>query len=190
MRPALYGNLFNYFGIIVNLSSDWGSNIIVPDKVSVKKWNSYREFSIKLLRFHSFSQQHQIEAGPFRKSTGNIYTDVYLNMEFSDKGPQEQKRELADHFIAILEKVSDRLKKKYTYNYDLMISDFRRAMGAWCALPIPKRPYYGEASDRDNDLKQKWPTMIDLFQMILNPEQYKQKIEASSTRPYSILLIR
>lgn len=173
MRPWLYGNLFNLIRIIVCLSNDFGCNIIVDDNVKFRKYENpmIRQFSFRLLRTQRFTLCHRYDIGPFRKESGNIYVNVSLDTDFSFKNPKIQKEELADSFINIMEKISSRQRKKYTFNFDLMLDDFRATIRKWVALPLPPYPYYFSNWQRSTP-HQKFPTLIDLFYQILNPERH------------------
>lgn len=143
MRPYMYGNLFNLISINIFFSYEPMTNKIVGDEIKLKRYVGYhvKEFNWEKLRFEEKTVCHRYEIGPFRKNTGNIYSTLSLEREFSLMHPKKQKEELAKHFIFILEKIFTRLRKKHSFNFDLMLSDFKNVMEKWIALPIIKPPY-------------------------------------------------
>ncbi|WBX67939.1 hypothetical protein PG910_07320 [Tenacibaculum dicentrarchi] len=57
---------------------------------------------------------------------------IYLEKEFSELSYLEQKEQISKYIIDILEKTITKLeKKKLDYNFDLMLTDFKKVITEW-----------------------------------------------------------
>lgn len=116
MRPKLYGSVIDFISIFVNLS--WKNCQYVIDE------------TIKSIDYQNPHLVPRIRYGNFRKNTGRLTVDIYLEKAFSDLNQNEQKAKMAEYLLIAIKTIAQK-QKKLDYDFELMIADFEKVLNLW-----------------------------------------------------------
>lgn len=148
MRPELYGSAVD--AIILNLSFSFYDNyhcktnyIIADDSLKLKKKDFYPKllemFSEKEIADNGYYLRNRFTYSPFRKETGTVRVDIVLEKEFSGLSMQAQKQLLGTYLLTALEHVAKRLEPKISYDFQLLLADFKSILGKWWNRLLPTK---------------------------------------------------
>lgn len=140
MRPELYGASID--AIVVNLSFSFYDNfhcktnyIIADESLKLRHKDFYAKlleiYTVKEIEDNGYFMRNRYEFSPFRKEAGTARVNIFLEREFSQLSESEQKRVLCGYIIRAVEQVAGRLKRKISYDFTLMISDFKYILHSW-----------------------------------------------------------
>ena len=88
-------------------------------------------YSAKEIEDNGYYLRNRYSYGPFRKDTGRTRVDIVLEKEFSQLSYHSQKQLLSQYLIHAVEQVAKRLERKLSYDFQLMISDFKSILYSW-----------------------------------------------------------
>lgn len=140
MRPQLYGSAID--AIVIDLSFSYYDNyhcktnhIIADESLKLKRKDFYPKllemYSAKEIEDNGYYLRNRYSYGPFRKDTGRTRVDIVLEKEFSQLSYHSQKQLLSQYLIHAVEQVAKRLERKLSYDFQLMISDFKSILNSW-----------------------------------------------------------
>lgn len=140
MRPELYGQAVNR--IILTCSYSYYdhdcckcNHIIADEKLKLKQKDLYPTlltmFTKQEIEKNGYYLQNRFEFGPFRTDTGKIKAVINLEKEFSELSHSEQKKKLNEYILLALGHITNKLKKKIKYDFNLMLSDFNVILTEW-----------------------------------------------------------
>ncbi len=141
MHPELYGSAIN--AIVINVSFSFYDNdhcktnyIIADESLKLTQKDFYPKllelFPADVIEQQGYYLRNRFALGPFRKDTGTVRVNIVLEKEFSDLSVAEQKRLLSTYLLQAVERVQKRLQPKVSYDFPLMISDFKTLLSWWC----------------------------------------------------------
>ncbi|MCM1050474.1 MAG: hypothetical protein NC349_00785 [Paenibacillus sp.] len=140
MRPELYGPAID--SIVINLSFSFYDNyhcktnyIIADESLKLRQ----KDFYPKLLEMYSEQEindngyylRNRYTYCPFHKDSGTTRVNIVLEKEFSQLSHSEQKLLLSEYLIHAVEQIALRLNRKISYDFSLMISDFKLILQSW-----------------------------------------------------------
>ncbi len=141
MRPEKYGNVINR--IIINHSHSFYDNahcktnfiISESDKklTNQKAWEElHTMYPNKEIEENGYYLRNRFVYGPFRTDTGKVNIDIHFEKAFSELSYQQQKEQFTEYALTALNTIIDKLKKKkFHYNFDLMLDDFAEIINEW-----------------------------------------------------------
>lgn len=140
MRPELYGTAID--SIVINLSFSFYDNyhcktnyIIADESLKLKQNDFYTKllemYSEQEINDHGYYLRNRYTYGPFRKDSGTTRVNIVLEKEFSQLSHSEQKQLLSEYLIHAVEQIARRLNRKISYDFPLMISDFKLILQSW-----------------------------------------------------------
>lgn len=140
MRPELYGTAIDT--IILNISFSFYDNyhcktnyIIADEALKLKQKDFYPKllemYSEKEIEDNGYYLRNRFTYGPFRTDTGTTRVNIVLEKEFSQLSVQSQRQLLSEYLIRAVEQVAMRLERKISYDFKLMISDFKSVLDSW-----------------------------------------------------------
>lgn len=140
MRPELYGAAIDT--IALNLSFSFYDNyhcktnyIIADESLKLKKKDFYPQllelFTEKEIEDNGYYLRNRFAYGPFRSETGAIRVKIYFEKEFSELSAHEQKQVFCSYLIQAVEQVAKRLNRKISYDFPMMIEDFKSILYSW-----------------------------------------------------------
>lgn len=140
MRPELYGAAIDT--IVLNLSLSFFDNdhcktnyIIADESLKLKKKDFYPKllemYSEKEIEDNRYYLRNRFAYGPFRSETGTIRVKIYFEKEFSELSAHEQKQVFCSYLIQAVEQVAKRLNRKISYDFPMMIEDFKSILYSW-----------------------------------------------------------
>ncbi len=140
MHPESYGSAIDT--IVINLSFSFydgphcKTNYIIADEdLNLKQ----ADFYPKLLEMYSEEEidkngyylRNRFTYSPFRKERGTARIHIVLEKEFSQMTTLHQKQLLSEYLIHAVEQTAKRLERKISYDFTLLISDFKSALASW-----------------------------------------------------------
>lgn len=143
MRPEKYGNIINR--IIINHSHSFydnahcKTNYIISEsdkKLTNQKASEelHKMYPKKEIEENGYYLRNRFVYGPFRTDTGKVNIDIHFEKTFSELSYHEQKEQFTEYALTALNTIADKLKKKkFDYNFDLMIEDFTKLINEWKA---------------------------------------------------------
>lgn len=140
MRPGLYGSAIDT--IVINLSFSFYDNfhcktnyIIADESLRLKQKDFYPKllemYSEKEIDDNGYYLRNRFTYAPFRPSTGTARVSIVLEREFSQMSVREQKLLLGSYLLHALGHVAERLERKISYDFPLMLRDFRFILDSW-----------------------------------------------------------
>ncbi|MCI8999150.1 MAG: hypothetical protein HFJ95_09180 [Muribaculaceae bacterium] len=140
MRPELYGNAIDMLilELIFSFYDDYycKTNYIIADEsLKLKRKDFYPKllemYSEKEIEDNGYYLRNRFTYGPFRRDTGRARVEIVFEKEFSQLPAQEQKLLLCRYMLHAVEQMAKRLERKISYDFPLLISDFKSILDRW-----------------------------------------------------------
>lgn len=136
MRAAEYGDAIDRIQVVFSLSYEFKNYIVVDEDLRDSSEKLHQRLRTMMsddeIKENRYSLRPRYSFGGFRKAKGTMNIEIHLPREFSDQSTKKQKREFADHLRYVVAEAATRLeKKKVSYDFEAMQSDFRRVVGEW-----------------------------------------------------------
>lgn len=140
MRPESYGTAIDT--IILNISFSFYDNchcktnyIIADESLKLKKKDFYPKllemYTEKEIEDNGYYLRNRFTYGPFRSETGTTRVNIVFEKEFSQLPVLEQKQLFSGYLIQAVGQIASRLERKISYNFPLMVSDFKSILEQW-----------------------------------------------------------
>lgn len=143
MLPENYNKIIHYISFRLNLSypsREKNGLILYPCHYAIYDRIDNREHGEKLLkskysddeiRQNGYNAVTRFKYSNFMKNTGRADIEIYLEKEFSDLNPSEQKAKLVEYFLIAIKTFAQKYHKKLNYPFDVMIEDFEKVLQLW-----------------------------------------------------------